>query len=128
MAVRASIGLCMFCLLLTSRTQATSYSPGLFKGRNRKKRHFVFSIPGFVSLLLQRITFYNTQHTAQNTLHDSTHLSHGCITFPPLRSLNKINTSQTYNITFACKRHVSPRLSCLSFIGRIRQTDRQLSV
>jgi hypothetical protein len=111
--VRASIGLCMFCLSLTSSTQATSDSPGLFKGRNRKKRHFVFFIPGFIPLLLRRIMFYNTQHTTQNTLYDSTHLSHSCVTFPPLRTLNKRNTSQTYNITFACKRHVSPRLSCV---------------
>jgi hypothetical protein len=101
----------MFCLPLTSFTQATLDSPGLFKGRNRKKLHFVVFIPGFKSLLLHRTTFYNTRHTTQNTLYDSTHLSHTYVTFPPPRSLNKINTSQAYSITFACKRHVSPRLS-----------------
>lgn len=102
----------MFHLSLTSSTQATSDSPGLFKGRNSKKRHFVFFFHSrFHITLLHRIMFCNTQHTTQNTLYDSTHLSHNCVTFPPLISLNKRNTSQTYNITFACKRHVSPRLS-----------------
>jgi hypothetical protein len=123
--VRACIALCVFCLSLTSSTQATSDSPGLFKERNRKKRHFVFLIPGFISLLPHKIMFHNTQHTTQNTLYDSTHFSHICVTFPPLRPLNKRNTSQTYNITFACKRHVSPRLSyvCRSAEEFGRQID-----
>lgn len=64
-----------------------------------------------------QITFTAQEHVLQHTAYNTKYTIrfHTFITYlyniSTPRSLNKRNTLQAYNITFACKRHVSPRLS-----------------